>query len=256
MIFNNQTITLTFGDRAENHVGMQQIGVGAEHGFSIEDLENARIRFEEKGCVCEIINLNQYLPNGAIAEEAKLLIIRNGVNSLLTSIRSNADQMFQELVNLSWDKKAKMYGRVVNKTARYNLCLDTIAQEPNYEEGRGRIVAYDSVPLTKYIRNILPNLIDGGGELAGELNFYYKQDCGIGFHGDAERLKVVAIRVGQSPPIHYQWYFKGEPVGQRAILALNHGDMYVMSQKTTGNDWKKKNIYTLRHATGGPKYTT
>jgi len=256
MIFNYQTITLTFGDRAENHVGMQKIGIEAEHGFSVQDLENAKIRFEQNGCFCEIINLNQYLPPGASAEDATILIVRNGVNSLLTTIGSNSDQMFEELVSLNWDTKAKMYGRVVNKTARYNLCLDIVAQEPNYEEGRGRIVAYDSVPLSKHIRDCLPALIDGGSELAGELNYYYKKDCGIGFHGDAERLKVVAIRVGQSPPIHYQWYFKGEPVGQRAILPLNHGDIYVMSQKTTGNDWKKKNIYTLRHATGGPKYTT
>lgn len=29
MNFNHQTITITFGDRAENHVGMQQTGIAA-----------------------------------------------------------------------------------------------------------------------------------------------------------------------------------------------------------------------------------
>ena len=29
-----------------------------------------------------------------------------------------------------------------------------------------------------------------------------------------------------------------------------------MSQKTTGNDWKKRLIPTLRHATGCEKFTT
>ena len=29
-----------------------------------------------------------------------------------------------------------------------------------------------------------------------------------------------------------------------------------MSEKSVGTDWKKKNIYTLRHATGSDKYTT
>lgn len=255
MIFNHRTITLTFGDRAENHVGMQIIGTLAENGFSIQNLESCAQRFEQVGCICEMIDLNIFLPPGAMAEEAKLLIIRNGVNALLSEHGANADQMFEELVGLKWDKKAKMYGRVVNKTARYNLCLDLAAQEPNYEEGRGRIVAYDSVPLTRHIRSVLPNFIEGGEDLAGELNYYYKKECGIGFHGDKERLKVLAIRLGESPPIHYQWFFKGNPVGTRAILPLNHGDMYVMSQKTTGNDWKKKNIYTLRHATGNNKFT-
>jgi hypothetical protein len=32
--------------------------------------------------------------------------------------------------------------------------------------------------------------------------------------------------------------------------------MYVMSEKTTGFDWKSKTKYTLRHAAGCEKYTT
>ena len=31
-------------------------------------------------------------------------------------------------------------------------------------------------------------------------------------------------------------------------------DMYIMNFKATGNDWKRRNIYTLRHATGCEKY--
>jgi hypothetical protein len=42
----NSTITLTFGDQAENHVGMQQLGemVSAGHGFQISDLEAIQAR--------------------------------------------------------------------------------------------------------------------------------------------------------------------------------------------------------------------
>jgi hypothetical protein len=40
------------------------------------------------------------------------------------------------------------------------------------------------------------------------------------------------------------------------INDLEHGDMYVMSEKTTGFDWKSKTKYTLRHAAGCDKYTT
>jgi len=35
MDFNNKAITMTFGDQAENHVGMQQIGKLATSGFSL-----------------------------------------------------------------------------------------------------------------------------------------------------------------------------------------------------------------------------
>ena len=33
------------------------------------------------------------------------------------------------------------------------------------------------------------------------------------------------------------------------VLDLNPGDLYIMSEKAVGTDWKKKIIPTLRHAT-------
>ena len=55
----NSTITLTFGDCAENHVGMQMIGEIAEVGFSLDDLKNARDKFVASGCTnCELVDLN------------------------------------------------------------------------------------------------------------------------------------------------------------------------------------------------------
>lgn len=40
------------------------------------------------------------------------------------------------------------------------------------------------------------------------------------------------------------------------IFPVDGGDIYVMSEKAVGTDWKKKNLYTLRHATGCSKFTT
>ena len=39
------------------------------------------------------------------------------------------------------------------------------------------------------------------------------------------------------------------------INSIEHGDMYIMSEKATGFDWKSKSKYTLRHAAGCQKYT-
>ena len=50
-------------------------------------------------------------------------------------------------------------------------------------------------------------------------------------------------------------YYKTERVGKELKLMLNHSDLYVMSEKATGFDWHKRNIYTLRHAAGADKYT-
>jgi hypothetical protein len=86
--------------------------------------------------------------------------------------------------------------------------------------------------------------------------YYDVSKCGIGFHGDAERRKVIAIRLGESMPLHYQWFQNSKPVGQRIELQINNGDLYIMSDKAVGFDWLKKKQLTLRHAAGCKIYTT
>eukprot|EP00045_Choanoeca_perplexa_P004323 m.37492 g.37492 ORF g.37492 m.37492 type:complete len:191 (-) comp12511_c0_seq1:54-626(-) len=170
--------------------------------------------------------------------------------------------MFEELHQLSWDKKAFMYGRVCNKRARYNLCFDDKSQEPDYEQHQGRIYAFDKVPSLKTIREAIPAKIDARfPNLVAEGNYYYKSDTGIGFHGDAERKVVIAARVAsQEPapttcqPLVYQWYYRNAAVGSRIVIDLNPGDVYIMSSKAVGTDWKSSSKYTLRHATGSKKY--
>jgi len=57
-------------------------------------------------------------------------------------------------------------------------------------------------------------------------------------------------------PFHFQWFQNSKPIGTRIKLILNHGDMYIMSEKAVGFDWKKRKIPTLRHAAGSEKYLT
>ena len=165
--------------------------------------------------------------------------------------------MFDEQANLNVDKKALMYGRVVNKHARHNLCFADFSQEPNYENGLGRIISFNDVPLTKNIRDLLPKyLTNKASKLFAEGNYYFDASkTGIGYHGDSERRIVVAVRLGESIPLVYNWFYKSEAIGQKVNLVLNHGDIYVMSEKAVGTDWKHKNICTLRHAAGCAKYT-
>jgi hypothetical protein len=40
-----EVITITFGDAAENHQGMEQLGLRQEKGFSIDDLSHAKAYF-------------------------------------------------------------------------------------------------------------------------------------------------------------------------------------------------------------------
>ena len=233
---------------------MEKIGtmVEAGMGYQVSDLQALYDSLTKLGASCEIHTLNK-IPEH---HEASVLIVRDGVNTLLTGHGYTKDSLFEEQAKLNVDKKAYMYGRVVNKHARWNLCFDEEGQEPDYEHGKGRIVAYKDLPVTKCLKEALPRYFgEKAVELKCEGNYYYDiAKCGIGFHGDSERRKVVGVRLGASMDLHFQWYLEGEPAGERIKLPLNGGDIYLMSEKAVGTDWKRKKIYTLRHATGCSKY--
>jgi alkylated DNA repair dioxygenase AlkB len=253
----NETITITFGDQVENQVGMEKIGNLRNTGFSVARLEKACKKFEKEGYDAEVIDLNKLLPKDVRddAEEAAILVVRNGVNALLG--KRGADKMLKEQKKLEWDTTAKMRGKVVNKHARRNVCYADFSQEADIEEGKGTIYDFADLPYLQKAREALPRYLGSKAEgLLAEGNYYFDTSvCGISFHGDSERRIVVAIRLGASIPLYYQWYYKTELVGKELKLMLNHGDLYVMSQKATGQDWTKRNIYTLRHAAGADKYT-
>jgi hypothetical protein len=246
-------ITLTFGDMAENHKGMQQIGqlVKQGNGFNLKDLHIMKNLIEEKKYKCELVSLSikSEMP------DAYILIIRDGVNMLLNNKYTKEDLMNEQL-NLDYDKKAFMYGRVVNKSARWNLCFDENSQEPDYAEGKGRIISFSEIPITDKLYKSFSIFGEKAVGLKGEANYYYDiNKTGIGFHGDSERRKVIGVRLGDSMPLYYQWYKDGVKVDDKIEIKLNGGDIYIMSEKAVGTDWKKKKIFTLRHATGCSKYT-
>lgn len=240
-------MTLTFGECAENHVGNQQLGEIAESGFSVEELCVARDKLVKDGLAAELLDLG---------EGAAVLVVRGG----LTAFGIDADAMYDEHDALDVDTKALMYKRVVNKKARHNLCYNDLPQVADYEAGKGTVVAFTDVPLLRAVRDALPVVFGLGSKAAAlkcELNKYYDpSSCGIGFHGDSERKRVVAIRLGATIPLVFGWWFRHEPVGEKHVISdLSHGDMYIMSEKATGHDWKRSSIRTLRHAAGCEKFT-
>lgn len=257
----NYVITLTFGEVAENHVGMQQLGKIAKEGqgFDLTDLELAKSQFEELGLECDIIDL---VKEGKIEhirpppQPAYVLLVKDGIKAL-TSMDFDINDINIEVLKDSWDKKAFMKGRVVNKLARYNLNYADMSQEPDYENKKGRIVAFKDAPIVNTIRESLPKFFgEKAQNLFAEGNYYYDlKTTGIGFHGDAERRRVIAVRLGDSSiPLHYQWFQYSKPIGERIIISLEPGDVYAMSEVAVGTNWLKKIIPTLRHATGAKKY--
>lgn len=240
------SITLTFCECAENHVRNQQIGSACASGYSIDQMRKMRERLVSMGIKVETIRLHQ--PN---LPKAYLLVARNALDKLV----SDGD-LFTEMMSLAWDSKVKSYGRVVNKHARHNLCFADFHQDPDYENGKGTIHDFADLPVLSQLRNSLQEIENTGDPLLAEGNYYYDvTKCGIGFHGDAERKRVMGVRLGETMPLVYQWYYRSQKIGDPVVVELHHGDLYIMSEKAVGNDWHKKVIPTLRHAAGCTKYT-
>jgi hypothetical protein len=256
-------VTLTYGDVAESHAGMQNIGKKSKHGFSLADIKRADAFFKERGCETVIIHLNDFLPEevkNSKTEEAYLFIAKKGLHCLVND--DKGVELTTETQFFEWD--AKMYNSrrkiVQNKNARHNLNFSFEKQKSDFEKGKGTTVPWEEVPLIYKTRKAL---IEAFGKSAEDLqcegNLYYegKQKTGIGYHGDTERRKVIGIRLGGKPMnIHYQWYHRSRPCSVNISTILQPGDIYCMSEKTVGTDWKSSSIVTLRHAAGADIYTT
>ena len=261
------TYTLTFGDAGENHAGMEMIGEQRKpgSGYKFNDLVNIAKNFEDTNIVTEIINLKslfdeKYLKENNIdlskIEDAGVLIIRNGISLFLNEEEEII--LSDEMESFSWDNKYYDTRRkkVLNKNARHNVCFGLKHQNPDYENKKGTIIAYNEVPMLNKIRKGLPlKFNDKANNLVCEGNKYYDiSKCGIGWHGDSERTIVIALRLGNEMCLKYRWYHKSKPITTSKLMNLNSGDMYIMSEKAVGQDWKHSSKITLRHCAGSKKF--
>lgn len=257
--FDNQTYTITFSETVENHVGMEKISIIDRRdtsGFSYDELVKAYHSFKDAGGDVDFIDLRKECGIERTEfwddpeADAYVLVIYDGCKVL----RIDPDSLYREQQKLEYDTKALMKGKVVNKHARHNLCFADYTAIADFENGKGTVVDFKDLPGLRRIRERLPWYIPRSENLFAEANKYYDaQNCYIGYHGDRERNMIVGLRLGTTFPLHYQYYYKSEPLGDRFTVDLPHGCIYMMERKASGNDWLKKNIITIRHAAGDLK---
>ena len=274
-IMNNERIALTLGDAGENHVGNQMLGEKGEigSGMTLDDLKILKSKYEMLGYTCELIDLGATLNTasnigrtGDITDwgfQAGVLIIRRFVK------RDDRIKLYGEVTSIEWDRKYydTRRKRVLNKHARGNLVfVDNFEQEPDYENKKGRVVDIKTLETldrikTSLLDGISSGLTEGGSvtkpiEYICEGNRYYDlKKCGIGYHGDKERTRVICLSLGvDNYPMNWVWFYRSKPIAQPTEVRLNSGDVYIMSEKAVGYDWSKKIIPTLRHAAGARKY--
>ena len=294
-----RAICITNGEQGENHAGMQKIGKGlADRGYNLDDAMKFKSKFEAMGGTALLydlreecgINNDENLKENC--EEAYVLKFEDGVNVLFRNKikkelekkikkgkkmsdklvkkclakvfeKFNATKVFEEQFTFEWDKKYwdTRRSKVLNKHARHNVCYGKEQQEPDYENKKGTVIAYSQLKVMRAWRKELLDLLDElDDNFVAEGNLYYDvMKTGIGFHGDAERRKVVAGNFCDEDivrELNYIPYFLGKRVGKRFRMELKNGDMYIMIGAAAGTDWKKRLKVTFRHAAGieGSKY--
>jgi len=262
-------------------------------GFTAEDIKGLGPYFKTRAVYQENCNPVEVLDLNALSLDLKIDSLVNEDRARVLLLRDWAgvwcggqgwtNQVYRELASRRWDaeyldpnkyrteikdgKEVKVRGKRLNKLARTNLCfVADREQEPAVYEGKGTI--YDLKKLEalnkgveKLKEQIAMGLIEIGSETKVEINvvegnrYYNLKKTGIGFHGDTERVVVICISIGcDNYPMRWQWFKAGMPVGEPIDVILNCGDVYIMSEKAVGAEWKKSSIYTLRHSAGAEKY--
>jgi alkylated DNA repair dioxygenase AlkB len=231
---------------------MQHYGEKQPYGHTEEDLEAMLAKAAKLGIKGKIYNLNALMEdNVEDLPYAGVLVLEQAAQVFLDG-ESNVDSFFSTMLESEWDKKALFRGALKNKKARWNWGGAHHAQSPDLANGNGTIYDYADCPqLDKLCKKLETLAGEDAGALVVEANFYYDhRKTRIGFHGDAERKKVLAVRFGDTFPLLFQWFYRHAPTGERLEISLKHGDAYVMSAKAVGNDWKSSASYTLRHGAG------
>ena len=285
----SERMSLTCAPGGENHAGMEIIGrmpVKGE-GFKATDMEGLGPYFQNLGFDSSVLNLNNLSGQNTIMglgsdDQARVLLLRRWIQVMFED--TTVQDIYKELIADTWDAEyldknkyrieivdgveTKVRGKRMNKRARTNLCyVADREQEPDVWKGKGRIVDLKKKTALNLAVDRLRSLIEAGlieigSKTKVEINvvegnrYYNLKTTGIGFHGDTERVVVICISIGcDNYPMRWQWFKDGMPLGNPIDITLNCGDVYIMSEKAVGADWKLRSIYTLRHAAGANKYT-
>jgi len=292
-MMSNERFSLTCAPGGENHAGMEIIGINPVKGegltaFDMEGLQPYLKNLEDvTPDKVILLNLNEMsdvdiIKEKEVDDQARVLILKDWVQDVIGS--EATENIYEEISADTWDAEyldpnkyrtelvdgveTRIRGKRMNKLARTNLCyvLDR-EQEPAVFEGKGRIVDLKkktvlNQAVNKLKQQISDGLISIGSKTKVEINvvegnrYYNLKKTGIGFHGDTERVIVICITIGGGGdyPMRWQWFKGGMPIGKHIDIKLNDGDVYIMSEKAVGSDWKSSSLYTLRHSAGAEKY--
>lgn len=254
----NNRYAITFGEVAILHIGGKEYGkCRLEHGFTTTELK----KIATENTDAEYISISDKLPiNLRNDNEAGVLIFRSVSNNkdkkfVLGLNKKEADKLYLEQEIVEYDKKYWDYRRskTLNKRARYNIVFGKNKVEHSKDYKQCSIARFSDLKyLNKFRKRLKLILGNKANKLNAEGNKYFHDEAGIGYHGDAERKIVICLSLGKPTTLRYHWRLPGssEHTLESTDINLNHGDVYIMSEKATGWDWKLRSKVRVVHGVG------
>lgn len=250
---------ITFGEVAIHHIGSTEIGNKLTNGYSTNELLEISQKLHEKNIDNKLIKLSDFLPKELQKEnDASVLLIKNGVKYLLKD-ENAANNLYNEQLSITYDQKYfdTRRQKTLNKRARYNIVFGDNEVKASDDYKKFSIKSFSDLKYLKKVRKKLSKKFGSKAKnLNAEGNKYFEEKSGIGFHGDSERRIVICVSLGKSTTLRYRWRLSGSSknVYNPIDLKLDHGDIYIMSKKATGYDWRKRSQVRVVHAAGFKKY--
>lgn len=245
---------LTLGEQAEIRVGSSKIGNGlAKHGFAVAELQ--ALARELGNCDFRILS-DALDKEDQFGNMAAVLLIKGGIDRILRP--GAADAMLKEQEGVKYDEKFFdcRRQRTVNNQARLNVVFGEATPHSD-DYSQGTVIGWDAVPAFAELRAALPKVVGEKAKgLNAEGNKYHHLDSGMSPHGDLERKIVIGTSLGRSMTLRFYWRapFSSDAHKPPFDFVVEHGDIYIMSEKATGNDWNQRSKFRLVHAVGAPKY--
>ena len=240
---------ITFGEVSVLHIGGKEYGSGIRNkGFSITQLENIH---KEISNFSEIIWISDKLPENLQKDnKACILVIRNN-NTFISN--EFADQLYKEQENINYDLKYwdTRRTKTLMKRARLNIVFGELEILHTNDYKQCTVKSFNNLPYLHKFRNSLPIMFGSDAiNLSAEGNHYHHNKSFIGFHGDTERKIVICLSLGKTAILQFNWRLpsSSEHIYSSTDILLNHGDVYIMSEKAVGNDWKKRSKVRVVHS--------
>jgi len=270
----NTRYAITFGESAILHIGGKEYGNGRRDvGFTVQELMEISDNINRNNSMCsaKVISISAVLPDHLQTDEtnAAVLVIRNGAGLIQcdqdkdNNYSFSADKLLAEQQTIEYDNKYfdTRRQKTLNKRARYNIVFsadnaDDIKHSDDYRQCS--VKSFMTMPYLSKFRDNLPKAFgeEKASNLEAEGNNYYEDKSGIGFHGDSERKTVICLSLGKPSVLRYQWRLpnSSEHTFTPVDINIGHGDVYLMSEKATGYDWRMRSKVRVVHAAGATKY--